>query len=47
MVELSKDRKAHEVWVITKTDSEGFHRQLCLTFDEMTDLMYLWMDATI
>lgn len=47
MVELKQDRKAHKVWLITTTDSEGFHRQLSISHDDMTDLMRQWMDATI
>ena len=47
MVELKQDRKAHKVWLITTTDSEGFHRQLPISHDDMTDLMWQWMEATI
>ena len=47
MVELKKDRKAHNVWLITTTDSEGFHRQLPISHDDMTDLMRQWMEETI
>jgi hypothetical protein len=47
MVELKQDRKAHKVWLITTTDSEGFHRQLPISHDDMTDLMRQWMEATI
>jgi hypothetical protein len=47
MVELKRDRKAHNVWLITTTDSEGFHRQLAISHDDMIDLMRQWMEATI
>lgn len=43
MVEIAKDRKAPiPVWTITRTDTEGFHRQLPLTAEEMNDLVRLW-----
>ena len=47
MVELKRDRKASHMWLITTTDSEGFHRQLPITFDDMRDLMRQWMEETI
>ena len=48
MVTLSKDRKAKGcVWIITKTDSEGFHHQLALTNDDMRELVRLWIEETI
>ena len=47
MVELTRDRKARNLWLITRTDSEGFHRQLPISHDDMTDLMRQWMEATI
>ena len=47
MVELKQDRKARNLWLITTTDSEGFHRQLSISHDDMTDLMRQWMEATI
>jgi hypothetical protein len=47
MVELTRDRKAIDTWLITTTDSEGFHRQLPISHDDMTDLMRQWMEATI
>lgn len=47
MVTLTRDRKAHNIWLITTTDSEGFHRQLPISHDDMTDLMRQWMEATI
>ena len=47
MVELTRDRKARNLWLITTTDSEGFHRQLPISHDDMTDLMRQWMEATI
>ena len=47
MVELKRDRKAIRTWLITVTDSEGFHRQLPISYDDMTDLMRQWMEKTI
>ena len=47
MVTLKQDKKAHGVWVVTTTDSEGYHRQLAITFDDMTDLMRQWIEETI
>jgi hypothetical protein len=46
-VTLKRDRKAKEIWLITTTDSEGFHRQLAITYDDMTELVRLWIDAVI
>ena len=47
MVELTNDRKTRRMWLITTTDSEGYHRQLPISHDDMTDLMRQWMEATI
>lgn len=47
MVELKQDRKASNMWLITTTDSEGFHHQLPISHDDMTDLMRQWIEATI
>ena len=47
MVELKQDRKANRIWLITTTDSEGVHRQLPISHDDMTDLMRQWMEETI
>ena len=47
MVELMRDRKAIRTWLITVTDSEGFHRQLPISYDDMTDLMRQWIEETI
>ena len=46
-VTLKRDKKAHDIWLITTTDSEGYHRQLPISHDDMTDLMRQWMEATI
>ena len=35
------------MWTIAVTDSEGFHRQLPISHDDMTDLMRQWIEATI
>ena len=47
MVTLTNDHKADRMWLITVTDSEGFHRQLSISHDDMTDLMRQWMEETI
>ena len=47
MVELKRDRKAKDIWLITTTDSEGYHRQLPITFDDMRELVRLWIDEVI
>ena len=46
-VTLKRDRKAKDCWLITTTDSEGFHRQLSITFDDMRELVRLWIDEVI
>ena len=35
------------MWLITVTDSEGYHRQLPISHDDMTDLMRQWLEETI
>jgi len=46
-VTLKRDRKAKDCWLITTTDSEGFHRQLPITFDDMRELVRQWIDEVI
>ena len=46
MVELKRDRKTLHMWLITTTDSEGLHRQLPISNDDMTDLMRQWIEET-
>ena len=46
-VTLKRDRKAHDCWLITTTDCEGYHRQLPITFDDMRELVRLWIDEVI
>ena len=46
-VTLKRDKKAKDCWLITVTDSEGFHRQLPISHDDMTDLMRQWLEETI
>ena len=41
MVSLSKDRKS-PLWIITVTDSEGFHKQINVSSDELDDLVEQW-----
>ena len=47
MVELKIDKKARNCWLITTTDKEGFHRQLPITYDDMRELVRLWIDEVI
>ena len=47
MVTLTNDRNVSHMWLITVTDGEGFHRQLPISHDDMTDLMRQWMEETI
>jgi len=47
MVELKRDRKANRIWLITTTDSEGFHRQLPISHDDMRELVRLWINEVI
>ena len=47
MVTIKRDRKAKDCWLITTIDSEGFHRQLPITFDDMTELVRLWINEII
>ena len=46
-VTLKRDRKAKDCWLITTTDREGFHRQMPITFDDMRELVRLWIDEVI
>ena len=47
MVELKRDKKARDCWLITTTDREGFHRQLAITSDDMRELVRLWINEVI
>ena len=46
-VTLKRDRKAKDIWLITTTDREGYHRQMPITFDDMRELVRLWIDEVI
>ena len=46
-ITLKRDRKPKDIWLITTTDSEGFHRQLPITIDDMRELVRLWIEKTI
>jgi hypothetical protein len=46
-VTLKRDRKAKDIWLITTTDKEGYHRQLPITFDDMRELVRLWINEII
>lgn len=41
-IELTKDKKS-PTWIITTTDSQGFHRQLNVTREQMDELLRLWL----
>ena len=47
MVTLKRDLKAHDCWLITTTNNEGYHRQISITFDDMRELVRLWIDEVI
>ena len=47
MVTLKRDKKARDMWLITTNDREGYHRQLPITFDDMRELVRLWIDEVI
>ena len=47
MVTLKIDKKARDIWLITTTDKEGYHRQLPITFDDMRELVRLWINEVI
>ncbi len=47
MIDLKRDRKAKDCWLITTTDREGFHRQLPITFDDMRELVRQWIEEII
>lgn len=42
MIEITKDKKAADLWTLTTTDSDGFHRQLYVTTADMNELMRQW-----
>ena len=46
-ITLKRDRKAKDCWLITTTDREGYHRKLPITFDDMRELVRLWIDEVI
>jgi hypothetical protein len=46
-VTLKRDRKAKDIWLITTTDRDGFHRQLAITFDDMREQVRLWIEEVI
>ena len=47
MVTIKRDDKAHDCWLITTADRDGFHRQLPITFDDMRELVRLWINEVI
>ena len=47
MVTIKRDKKARNCWLVTTIDGEGFHRQLPITFDDMRELVRLWMEEIL
>ena len=47
MVTLKRGKKAKDMWLITTTDKEGYHRQISITFDDMRELVRQWIEETI
>ena len=47
MVTIKRDKKAKDIWLVTTKDREGYHRQLPITFDDMRELVRLWIDEVI
>lgn len=43
MIEIKKDKKS-PTWIITKTDTEGFHHQMNVTSEEIKELVILLKD---
>lgn len=41
MIEIAKDKKS-SIFIITTTDSEGFHRQINVTKEDMDCLVEQW-----
>ena len=41
MVDIKKDRKS-DMWIITRTDGEGFHHQLAVSESQMNEIVRLW-----
>lgn len=39
MIEIKKDRKSNNIWIITRTNSEGFHKQLEVTKEDLNELV--------
>ena len=46
MVTLTKDSKG-DTYIITHTDSEGYHRQINLTRDDLLHLMNLIIQSDV
>lgn len=44
MIDIKKDSKG-SMWTITRTDSEGFHRQLSVSESDMNELTRLWLET--
>lgn len=43
MVELKKDKKSPTI-ILTRTDREGFHRQMNLYPEELDELVSIWKE---
>lgn len=47
MIDVKRDNKSEDNWIVTKTDSEGFHCQLNLTLDEMNQIVNYWINKIL
>lgn len=46
MIDIKKDPKA-DAFIITQTDSEGFHKQMTMTWEELTKIatyIYIYIE---
>ena len=41
MISIAKDRKS-ATYIITKTDKEGYHRQMNVSEEELDELARIW-----
>jgi hypothetical protein len=46
MVTIEKDKKS-PTWIVTTTDSEGYHRQINLTWADIQEIVKYWFKEVI
>jgi hypothetical protein len=46
MVTIEKDKKS-QTWIVTTTDSEGYHRQVNLTWAGFQEIVKYWFKEVI